>query len=100
VFVLAAALGCVALLDEVGPHDEGLVLSAAWRVADGQLPWRDFWWNYGPGQPVLLGAVWAILGPSLLWWRILRVLAGAGVAVVAWRLARRASPREPPWPGR
>jgi hypothetical protein len=89
VFVLAAALGCVALLDEVGPHDEGLVLSAAWRVADGQLPWRDFWWNYGPGQPVLLGAVWAILGPSLLWWRILRVLAGAGVAVVAWRLARR-----------
>jgi hypothetical protein len=89
VFVLAAALGCVALLDEVGPHDEGLVLSAAWRVAEGQLPWRDFWWNYGPGQPVLLGAVWAVLGPSLLWWRILRVLAGAGVAVLAWRLARR-----------
>jgi hypothetical protein len=94
-FVLAAALGSVAILDEVGPHDEGLVLSAAWRVAEGQLPWRDFWWNYGPGEPVLLGAVWAVLGPSLLWWRILRVLAGAGVAVLAWRLAGRwgGSPR-------
>jgi len=88
-FLLAAALGSVALRDEIGPHDEGLVLSAAWRVAGGQLPWRDFWWNYGPGQPVVLGAVWAVLGPSLLWWRILRVLAGAGIAVLAWRLTRR-----------
>ena len=38
----------------IGPHDEGLMLQAARRIADGQWPYRDFWWNYGPGQPLLL----------------------------------------------
>jgi hypothetical protein len=54
VFVVAVALACVGVLDGIGPHDEGLVLQAANRMADGQLPYRDFWWNYGPGEPVLL----------------------------------------------
>ena len=66
------------------------MLSAARRVGDGQLPYRDFLWSYGPGQPYLLAG----LGPSLLWWRVLWMLACAGTAVVAWALVRRgAGPR-------
>src|SRR5437016_3498016 len=41
------------------------MLQAAARMAGGQWPYRDFWWNYGPGQPPVAGA-----------------LAGGGVAAI------------------
>jgi hypothetical protein len=86
---LGAAISSLTILREIGPHDEGLMLQAATRIADGQWPYRDFWWNYAPGQPVLLGAIHAIAGPSLLAWRIVRVAVDAITAVLAFRLARR-----------
>src|SRR3954471_11382504 len=90
-FAAAAALSGFTLLREVGPHDEGLMLQAAARVADGQLPYRDFWWNYGPGQPFLLGALWKALGPSLLVWRTVRTALAATAALLVGLLARRES---------
>ena len=55
---------------EVEPHDEGLMLAWAGRIADGQWPYRDFWCNYAPGQPLLLAGLVKLFGPSLLSWRI------------------------------
>ena len=81
--------------DGIQPNDEGLMLQAAARIADGQVPYRDFWWFYPPGQPLLLGGLWTAFGPSLLTWRVVRVLGDAAVAVLAWRLARRGG--APPW---
>jgi hypothetical protein len=89
-FAFAAALSACTLLRGIGPHDEGLMLQAAARVADGQWPYRDFWWNYGPGQPLVLAPV----AHSLLGWRIVRVALDATVAVLAYALARRTAP---PW---
>ena len=68
------------------------MLQAAARVADGQLPYRDFYANYGPGQYYLLGALDWLLGPSLLAWRVLRVLVDAAIAVLAYALVRRDAP--------
>ena len=65
------------------------MLQAAARIADGELPWRDFWWNYGPGQPLLLGGLQELFGSSLLVWRIVRLLLAALVSVLAYALARR-----------
>jgi hypothetical protein len=99
-FLLAAALSASTIWFEIGPHDEGLMLQAAHRIASGELPYRDFWWNYAPGQPLLLGAVDAALGgPSLLAWRILRVLLDATVALLAYRLAARPGSVPTPQPG-
>ena len=94
-FVGAALLSGITMLDGIQPNDEGLMLQAASRIADGQVPYGDFWWFYPPGQPYLLAGLWELLGPSLLWWRVLRVLCDAGVAVLVWTLALRggASPR-------
>jgi hypothetical protein len=61
------------------------MLQAARRIGDGQWPYRDFWWNYGPGQPLLL----APFGGSLVAWRAIRVALAAVVALLAFRLARR-----------
>jgi hypothetical protein len=88
-FAGAALLSGVTLLNGVQPNDEGLMLAAAARIAEGQVPYSDFWWFYPPGQPYLLAGLWELFGPSLLPWRILRVLCDAGVAVLAWALAVR-----------
>src|SRR3954453_15345171 len=89
-FAAAAALSAFTILREIGPHDEGLMLQAVARIADdGQLPYRDFWWNYGPGQPFLLAPLWKLFGPSLLTWRIVRTLLDATVALLVWLLVRR-----------
>jgi hypothetical protein len=94
-FAVAAALSALTILHGLNPHDEGLMLQAASRIADGQLPYRDFWWNYGPGQPLTLGALQEVFGPSLLTWRVLRVLLDAGVATMAFGLARRGGASTP-----
>lgn len=88
-FAGAALMSGITMLDGIQPNDEGLMLQAAARIADGQVPYRDFWWFYPPGQPYLLAGLWELFGPSLLTWRILRVLCDAAVAVLAWALARR-----------
>ncbi len=64
-------------------------MQAASRMADGQWPWRDFGWAYGPGQPLAQLA----LGDSLLSWRVLRVAADATAAVLIWALVRDVRPR-------
>jgi hypothetical protein len=90
----AAALSALTILDGIQPNDEGLMLQAVARIADGQVPYDDFWWYYPPGQPYLLAGLWELFGPSLLAWRVVRVLADAAVAVLAYELARRRAP----WP--
>jgi hypothetical protein len=81
----AALLAASTVWWGVGPHDEGLMLQAARRIGDGQWPYRDFWWNYGPGQPVLL----APFGGSVVAWRVIRVLLAAATSLFAYRLARQ-----------
>jgi hypothetical protein len=68
------------------------MLQAGERIVDGQLPYRDFYANYGPGQYFLIGGLDWLFGPSLLTWRIVRVLLDAGVAVLAYALVRRDAP--------
>jgi hypothetical protein len=91
-FVLGALLSGLTIRWGINPHDEGLMLQAGERIADGQLPYRDFYANYGPGQYFLVGGLDVIFGPSLLTWRILRVALDAGVAVLAYALVRRDAP--------
>jgi hypothetical protein len=85
----AVALSAFTILRGYGPHDEGLMLAWARRIADGQWPYRDFWANYAPGQPVVLAALVKLFGPSLLWWRIVRVAIDATVSVLAFVYVRR-----------
>src|SRR5918992_1245762 len=89
---LAAAVSGITILWGVNPHDEGLMLQAAARVADGELPYRDFYANYGPGHYFLVGGLDLVFGPSLLAWRVVRVALDAAVAVLAYGLARRETP--------
>jgi hypothetical protein len=88
----AALVSGFTILRGYAPHDEGLMLAWASRVAHGQWPYRDFWSNYAPGQTVLLAGLWKLFGPSLLVWRIVRVATDAIVSYLAYRLVRRGAP--------
>ena len=88
-FAAALAISAFTLRRGGAEFDEGLVLQAAARVADGQIPYADFAWPYGPAHPYLLGWSFELLDPSLIGWRVLRSLADAGVAVTVFALARR-----------
>jgi hypothetical protein len=72
-FVLAAALSGFTILREISPHDEGLMLQAGARIASGEWPYRDFWTNYPPGQPLVLALLHEVVGASLLAWRVVAV---------------------------
>jgi hypothetical protein len=87
--VLGGALSAITILRGIAPHDEGLMLQAGSRIASGQWPYRDFWTNYPPGQPLVLAVLQLVFGPSLLSWRVLRVIVNAVIALLAFRLARR-----------
>jgi hypothetical protein len=80
------------MLRGVEPFDEGLTLQAARRVAEGQVPYSDFLWAYGPAHPYLLAALFKLFGTSLLWWRIIRVLVDAGIALLVFEMVRREAP--------
>jgi hypothetical protein len=87
---LATVVLCGAtMLWQVEPHDEGLMLAWANRIAGGQAIYHDFWSNYAPGQPFLLAALVKLFGPSLLTWRLLRLAIDVAVALLAYVLVRR-----------
>ena len=73
-YLAALLFSALTMLEGIQPNDEGLMLAAASRIADGQVPYSDFWWFYPPGQPYLLAGLESLFGTSLLWWRIVRVL--------------------------
>jgi hypothetical protein len=91
----AALIAGFTLLRGVDHFDEGLVLQAARRVAEGQVPYADFHWPYGPVQPYLLGATFKLFGTSLLGWRMIRVAVVAATAVTAFALTRRVAGMAP-----
>ena len=91
-FALAAALAAFTIVQGIAPHDEGLMLQAGARIASGEWPYRDFWSNYPPGQPLVLAALQEIFGASLLAWRVVAVATDAAVALLAYRLAQRRAP--------
>lgn len=91
--VAGALISGFTILQGIDPFDEGLVLQAARRVVAGQIPYRDFTWSYGPAQPYLLAGLSKLFGVSLLDWRVLRALADAAVALMAYVLVRPHVPR-------
>jgi hypothetical protein len=91
-FVAGVLISGFTILRGVEPFDEGLTLQAARRVADGQVPYSGFLWAYGPTHVYLLALLFKLFGTSLLWWRIIRVLVDAGVALLVFEIVRREAP--------
>jgi hypothetical protein len=85
--IVAVALTGMTVLEPPEPYDEGLIVSGAARILQGQHPYADFNSGYPPGQFYTVAAVFRMFGQSLVaervWdclWRLAIVAAALWVA--------------------
>jgi dolichyl-phosphate-mannose-protein mannosyltransferase len=97
--LLLASLSCLCWLGGLVTHlslyDEGLAVYGAERVLGGEVPYRDFWTLYAPGQFYALAAVFHFCGPGLLAARVYSAAVQLLIVVCAYGLARKLVPA--PW---
>lgn len=95
VVALGAAIRAGAVLNRALDPDESQHLHTAWRIASGQVPYRDFWEHHAPLFHYLLAPLVRAVaeGPAVYLIGRSLMVAFAGLAVLlTYRLARRASP--------
>jgi len=73
----------------VGVFDEGLILTGAYRVLNGEVPSRDFYANYGPAQFYILGYLFKIFGTNMLVARIYDSALSGLIVTITFTVARR-----------
>lgn len=73
----------------VGLYDEGLILTGGWQVSLGLVPYRDFYNIYGPGQDVMLGALFLFFGKSLEVARLYDLCIQLAIVLIFWAFLRR-----------
>jgi MFS family permease len=72
-------------------YDEGFALVNGERVLKGEIPYRDYWTVYPPGQSYALAAVFRLFGPTLgaarLYDTLVRFALVVGVLLIGRRIA-------------
>ncbi|NJM40428.1 MAG: glycosyltransferase family 39 protein [Anaerolineae bacterium] len=74
-------------------YDEGIIVYGATRILQGELPYRDFWTQYSPGQFYTLAGLFSIFGTTIMverWWDVTsRALLSISLYLVAAQLSSR-----------
>ena len=77
---------------EVGIYDEGLILTGADLVLQGNIPYSDFYAVYAPGQYYLAGGLLGVFGKSVIVLRFYEILLRSLMALSCFWLCRRVAP--------
>jgi len=75
------------------PFDDGILLTGSMLVADGHVPYRDFYSCYGPGIFLTIAALWKVVGASALAARGLGCALQLAIAALSGSLAGRLTGR-------
>jgi hypothetical protein len=73
--------------------DEGSAVFNAVRIMQGDMPYKDFWTTYPPGQFYVLGLVFYAFGTHVLAARLYDTILRFCLVVLIYTIARRLSPR-------
>ena len=92
-FALASAYLRLGLFIPIEWVDEGVIVYAIWRVAEGDLPYRDFQQMYPPSLFFLGGFLFRLFGSDLAVLRYLVLATKAATCVMVYVGARRISGR-------
>ncbi len=84
VFLASLAALFIGMNPALNLYDEGLVLVGAERVFNGEVPYRDFWTMYGPGQFYLTSLLYSLFGISDLVLRFSDIAAKAAIVALAY----------------
>jgi hypothetical protein len=85
----AAVLIVLPIKFPINLYDEGLALVNGMRILNGDVPFRDYWAIYPPGQSYALAALFAVAGETVLVERIYDTLVRIALALVIYVLAAR-----------
>jgi hypothetical protein len=73
----------------INVYDEGLVVYGALRVMQGDVPYKDFWAIYAPGQFYVLAGVFKLFGVSLMVERVWSTFVRLALLVCTYLIARK-----------
>jgi len=97
-FLLVLALSFLFLFTPIrigyNIYDEGIVVYGANRVLDGEIPYRDFWTMYAPGQFYMVALLYRIFGTGLFPVRVYSAVINLLIAVLAYLIVRRFTERK------
>jgi hypothetical protein len=97
-FIALAAWARLHWLDDpFNFFDEGLLLTDAYVLLQGGVPYRDFYTNYPPGVFLLIAGVWKFTSISGLSVRLLGFVFQLAAALLAGRVAARMRRRRFSW---
>ena len=89
-FVISFAVQIASLSPDLGnPYDEAIVLFAAQRILNGDIPYRDFWSAYSPGQFHAVAALFKLAFPSIVVARLWDVAIRAGITTLVYLWASK-----------
>lgn len=71
------------------PYDDGVLLYGAERILAGNIPYRDFYLVYTPGNLYLLALVFKIFGPSIMIERILNTIVSLFILITTYLITRK-----------
>jgi hypothetical protein len=91
--VVAFIVLLLAIQRDLNVYDEGLVLVGAMRVADGEIPHRDFYANYGPAQFYAPAGLFKLFAPSVLGERLWDTLVRALTATFVFLIVEKCGAR-------
>jgi hypothetical protein len=90
---LGIACGLVSVCNDLSVFDEALILVGSERVLHGEVPFRDFYALYPPGQYYVVAGLMQSFGRSALTLRLYCIVVRALIALVLYYLARKLVPR-------
>jgi hypothetical protein len=94
IFGVSFAFLFASMSRDINLYDEGLIVFGAVRVMNGDVPYHDFYANYGPAQFYVLAALFKIFGPSILIHRIWDTFVRAAIVMLVYAVfARMGNPR-------
>ncbi len=79
--------------NDLCPYDEGLATYGATRVLNGDVPYRDFWTIYAPGQFYTLALLFKIFGTSIIVERVFTIIVQSLIALYVYLFVEKASNR-------
>lgn len=89
ILLAALAVLLVPIKTPFNIYDEGFAVFNATRVLRGEIPYRDFWAIYPPGQFYALAALFKVFGTSLLVSRLYDTVVRFAIALFIWLIARK-----------
>jgi len=88
-FIVVLLFLLVSIRTWVYVYDEGFALLNGERILRGDLPYRDFWTIYPPGQSYVLAAVFALFGHTLTAARVYDTLVRLVIVIGVYMVGRR-----------